>query len=233
MKSPTWTERKKAFEDATDPAGAEKRTTSDADRLRLAVIQLLITENNDKIPAADERDGEENSEYYSSLIDEVAHLRDERAIPALLGAVMTGGMAIRGVAQFGEKALGPTLAQVNGRDFRQASGAVYVLQKMVEMRTANDNQSHLRIKKALRAAIGSPDSGVRQAAIFAIEYLDDREEFVPILKDLAERDSYKLAGQPSTDGTTADFYVVREHATKLLRKIANHEQPVIDQRVSD
>jgi hypothetical protein len=63
--------------------------------------------------------------------------------------------------------------------------------------------------------------------------LDDREEFVPILKDLAERDSYKLAGQPNADGSTADFYAVREHATKLLHKIANHERPVIDRRVSD
>jgi len=233
MSSHKWRDRSKAFEEAAELLVSRNPSPSDADRLRLGVIQLLVTENNDKVPAADEKEGEENSQYYSSLINFVAHLGDERAIPALLGAALTGGMATRGVARFGKKALDPTLGQINRGGPKLASGAVYVVQKMLEMHTINDPDSHLRIKNALRSSLASPDSDVREAAVYAVEYLDDREEFVPMLKDLAEHDPGKVSGQPKWDGTIGDIYPVRELATKLLRKIANHEPPTIDQGPKD
>jgi hypothetical protein len=233
MSHPKWTERERAFEDATDLIASGKQTPADIDRLRLGVIQLLATENNDKVPAADERDGEENSEYYASLIGFVANSGDERAIPSLLGATSTGGIAIRGVAQFGKKALGPTLEQVKSRDSKLASGAVFVIREMLQLGTVSDPDSHLQIKNALRFALASSEFVVRLSAIGAIECLDDREEFVPMLKEVAEHDPVKLAGQqPDDGGDNGEFYPARRDARRLLRKIANHESPVFDKGIS-
>jgi HEAT repeat protein len=233
MSSPKWRERNKAFQETTKALSSGRLSSRDADRLRLGAIQLLATENTDKVPAASEKESEASSEYYSSLIDFVAHMGDERAIPALLGAAMTGGIATRGVARFGNKALQPTLAQARSADPKLATGAVYVLQKMLEMHTVNGADSNLRIMNALRTALSSRDAGVRQAAVYAVEYLDEREALVPMLKDLAEHDPDKLTGQPRWDGTVGDVYPVRELARRLLRKIANHEPPNIDRGVSD
>ena len=160
----------------------------------------------------------------------MAALRDERAIPALLGAAPTGGMATQGVARFGRKALDAVLEQVKSPNSDLASGAIFVLRDMLEFRTVNDPDSHLRIKNALRSALASPDSIVRSSAVGAIEFLDDREEFVAVLKDLAEHDPDKLAGQPLFDGTIGDAYFVRQIAKRLLRSIASHEPPAVDQR---
>ena len=250
MKSTAWAERSKAVDEAAALLASGKSLASDLDDLRLGLIQLLATENKERKPAsdaagqslanqrtADETEdetalsgtwSEDRSEYYAGLIGTVAGLADERAIPVLLAAASTGGMAIRGVARFGKKALDPVLDQVKSQDSYLASGAVFVLAKMLEFRTVRDPDSHLRIKNSLRWALSSPDGGVRDVAVFAIEYLDDREEFVPILKNLAEHDPYKLGGQPLFDGTVGDLYFVRDHAKRVLRSIANHEPPTVD-----
>jgi hypothetical protein len=104
---------------------------------------------------------------------------------------------------------------------------------MLEFHTVSDPDSFLRIKNALISAIGSREWDVRLSAIGAIEYLNDREEFLPILKNLVENDPYKIAGQPKWDGTIGDIYPVRELATRVLRKITDHEPPTIDRGVSD
>jgi len=177
--------------------------------------------------------GEGKSEYYAGLIAFVAGLNDERAIPALLGAAGSGGMATRAVAQFGKKALDTTLAQVKNPDPHLAEGALWVIREMLKMHTVPGPDSHLRIKDTLKSALASPDHDVRETAMFAIEYLDEREEFVPMLQNIAEHDPYK---SPFNLGGTGDRednqYVVRRGARLLLRKIANHEAPVIDRGVS-
>jgi hypothetical protein len=121
MNGSTWTERSKAFDEAARPVNLGKETTGDVNHLRLGLIQLLATENSEmrrpngearqtsgsssnKDEAADEEGAEEYSEYYADLIGFVASLGDERAIPALLGAAGTGGMATQGVARFAGKA---------------------------------------------------------------------------------------------------------------------------------
>jgi hypothetical protein len=249
MKSPRWAERARASYEAGELLVSTNESPDDVDKLRLGIIQLLIKENNGGLKEPDdgakqgstnsngtgeanEGDGEEESDYYSGLIGFVADLNDKRAIPALLGAAGTGGMVTRGVARFGKKALNPTLAQVKSQNSDLANGAVFVILEMLKMHTVGDPDSHLRIKNALRSALASPEYRVRGAAIGAIEYLDDREEFVPILKGIAERDPYRLADQPDNDGKIRDVYFVREHASKLLRKIASHEPPVVDQGLS-
>jgi hypothetical protein len=71
-------------------------------------------------------------------------------------------------------------------------------------------------------------SGTVQWPMAAIEYLKDREQFAPILKDIAEHDPDKIPSQPNSDGTVGDFYFVRASAARLLQQIASQEQPPVD-----
>ena len=82
--------------------------------------------------------------------------------------------------------------------------------------------SYARIKFALESSLKDPAFVVRSSAISAIEYLDDREEFVPALEDLAEHDPAKLPGRADDGG---ELYPVRRDAKRLVQKIANHEPP--------
>jgi hypothetical protein len=246
MKSPKWAERSKAFDEASEALASGKLGPNDTDRLKLRIIQLLVHENNGGLKEqddeakqasanangaseADEGEGEEESDYYSGLIAFVAALNDERAIPALLGAANTGGIATRGVARFGKRAIEPTLVQVKSQNADLAEGALWVIRDMLEFRLVSDPESHVRIKDVLRSALRSPEFGVRVSAMGAIEYLDDREEFVSLLKEVSEHDPVKLAGQrPDDGGDNGEFYPARFDARRLLRKIANHEQARID-----
>lgn len=242
MNSASRTEREKAFGEAGELLGSDATSPPDVNRLHLGIIRLLLRENSESLkeqnevkeasPANGEAgvvEDEEESDYYSVLVSFVADLNDERAIPALLGAANTGGIATRGVARFGKRALDPTLAQVRGANADLAEGALWVIRDMLEFRLVRDPESHLRIKDALRSALRSSQFGVRVSAMGAIEYLDDREEFVPLLKEVAERDPVKIAGQrPDDGGDNGEFYPARFDARRLLRKIANREQPPVD-----
>jgi hypothetical protein len=246
MRNACWTERRTAFTDAMMVLASGKPSVGDADNLRRGLIQLLAIENNENKPTGDAGKArsancvdevvpdetappgtwsEERSDYYADLIGTVADFGDERAIPVLLAAASTGGMATQGVARFGKKALDPVLEQASGADSELAAGAIFVIMEMLKLHTVSDPTSHRRIKNLLRAALGSPKARLRRCAIYAIEYLDDREEFVPILKQLAEHDSAKLTGQPLNDGSIGDFYYVRYDAQRLLQSIAKHERP--------
>ncbi len=245
MTSSKWKERRAAFYDALALLESGKQRISDSDMLRRSLIQLLAAENSLNKPPEelakqkpvikdDTEDGvdktlppgtwsEERSEYYAELIGSVADLDDERAIPVLLAAAPTGGMATRGVARFGTIALDAVLAQVQGPDSDLAAGALFVIVEMLKLHTVNDAASQLRIKSALRAALASSDPRRRNCAVYAIEHLDDREEFVPTLRQLAEHDPAKLSGQPLKDGSIGDIYFVRRNAKRVLDSIARHE----------
>ena len=245
MNSASRTEREKAFGEAGELLGSDTTAPKDADRLRFGIIQLLVRENTKELKQTDakakegapskgaseveEGEGEEESDYYSVLVGFVANLNDERAIPALLGAANRGGIATRGVARFGKRALDPTLTQAKNANADLAEGALWVIRDMLEFGLVSDPESHLRIKEALRSSLGSSEFGIRVSAMGAIEYLGDRDEFVPLLKEVAEHDPVKIAGQrPDDGGDNGEFYPARFDARRLLRKIANHEQPPID-----
>jgi hypothetical protein len=237
MTSKTWTERSNAFSEATDLMGSADTSAGDIDRLRLAIIQLLVHENNGGLKEPDnvapenytEGYGEDKAEYYAGLISFVAELNDERAIPALLGAAGSGGMATRAVARFGKRALDPTLTQLKSQNSDLASGASFVVMQILKLHTTSDSDSHLRIKDALKSALVSPDYRTRANAMYPVEYLDDREEFVAILQDIAAHDSYKSPYYVTNEGkTVGGDYLVRRHAQLLLHKIESHEEPAID-----
>jgi hypothetical protein len=240
-----WTDRRKAFEDALELMRSGKLTPQEDERLRLGMIQLLLKESTgglkepDDEPQADapENDdgyhGEEKGDYYSGLISVVAGMNDERAIPALLAAAGSGGIATRPIAGFGKKALDATLAQIESKDPDRATGALHVVRDMLEFRTVSDAESLVRIKNTLRSALSSPEYRVRMNAMASIEYLQDRdrEEFVPILREIAAHDPYNGEDVPIiVPGTEKnDRHIVRHEAERLLVKIANHERPIGEQ----
>ena len=229
MTSPSWTVRRGAFEQSSRLFAAGNLAPDAADELREGIVNLLALENQ-RMPGAN-LNSEEHSEYYAELIDYVSRLNDERAIPALLGASCTGGMAIRGAARFGARALDPTLKEVLSGSSQRAHCAIYVLQKLLEVHTFKDRASLERIRDALGTSLHSPDHWVRQAAVWAVLFLDDREEFVPILKDIAEHDPYKRRGQ-AENGTASDGYPVRKLAASVLHDIAEHTPPPVDKGVA-
>src|SRR6185437_16158631 len=236
MKGQKWTERQDAFDRATDFLSASQTSPGDADRLRIGIIQLLEHENSGGLKESDDVPpatytagyGEDKSEYYASLIGFVGHMDDERAIPALLGAATTGGMATRAVARFGKHALNPTLTQARGRDPHLAAGALSVVRDMLEFGLVSDQESLFQIKNALLSALRSPEFEVRLGAMSAIEYMDHRDEFVPMLKEIAEHDPVRLPGRPDHGGDNGKFYPARLHARRLLEKISSHQRPVVD-----
>lgn len=233
-----------AFYDALALLESDKRSASEIDRLRRGLIELLtmeidVAQSPDKLArqSAVTADGkrvssgtpplgawsEEHSEYFAELVGSVAALDDERAIPVLLAVATSGGMAAQGVARFGTKALDAVLEQANGPDSKLAEGALFVITQMLNLRTVHDAASLSRIKNALRTALASSDPGRRDSAVYAIEFLADREEFVPMLKQLAEHDPAKLSAQPLNDGSVGDLYFVRYNAKRVLDNIARHE----------
>ena len=60
--------------------------------------------------------GEDYFDFYGDVIASVVALNDRRAIPALLGAIDTGGMATRCLASFGDAALPGLFQRVRDLD---------------------------------------------------------------------------------------------------------------------
>ena len=192
------------------------------DRVKVGIIRLLISEV--ALIREYKRTGkvfttEEHSEYYASLISTVAAIQDERAIPALIGAVSSGGMASRAIAGYGDKAVRPLLELCSTRseDTLDRASALLTILRMLQMQIPISETSQTEIKSVLRIALKDPDYLVRYGAIRAIEYLKDRDDFVPALNELAEHDPGEDIGK--------EHHSLRPIAEQLLQKIANHELP--------
>jgi hypothetical protein len=223
MQGDSWADRSKALDDAGELCQSGNLTPIESDRLQIGIIELLIRENSGGLKEPNTTSAENNSqgygedkfEYYAGLITYVAGLHDERAIPALLGAAATGGVATKAVAQFGDRALEATLAQVSGKNSDLACGALDVVREMLHMKTTT-SASWGRISNALRDALSSADYRVRVHAINVTEYSPNPVEFVPMLKKIADHDPYRSAYGQSEDGR----YVVRHMAKLMLQKIS-------------
>lgn len=184
-----------------------------ADRVKLGLIHLLEADNVDTtLPPG--YSAEENSEYYAQAIGIVASLNDERAIPALVGAMTTGGMATEGLIKYGPKALGPVLSELNGSNSMVRVSAFMTAFKI--LRGTNDGASHVQMLSLIHTAITDADGPMRETALWAIELLatGDQGQFVPVLQEMAERDPFILTSQT--------HYRLRDKAKKLLDKLANH-----------
>jgi len=237
MNNPDFTKHSKAFDEAIELLASDKSTAGDIDRLRLGIIQLLTAENarinvsDDELSkqaastpncgngtdncAGDESDDE--SEYYPTLIATVAGFNDERAIPALVGAMPWGSMATAGLLRFGDKALAPVLDQLKSRNALLRTSAMGMTITLLERR--NDSASRTRIRELIRRSLADPASVVRRSAIKEIDCLDDRGDFIPALGKIARTDPENFRGR-ADDGVDGDkFYPVRFDARRVLRDI--------------
>jgi hypothetical protein len=193
--------------------------------VKLGLIQLLSTENyyfiESKNPPTDDHEEDDVSEHYAELIDTVSSLHDERAIPALAGAITTGGMAQRGLLKYGDKALGPVVEQMKSPDALVRASALGMAITILQRH--NDFASHARIKEILRASVADSGSVVRTKAVWEIDCLNDRQDFVSILEKLAKTDPQKLPGKADDGGDGDEFYPVRFDARRVLRHIQNNQ----------
>ena len=233
MKSRVWIERNHAFDKATELLAAETLSPGDTDNLKLGIIQLLIEENtranvpeseatNDSARKASgkQKDEVEDEEYYPSLIRFVADMNDERAIPALVGAMPYASDATAALLRFGDKAVGPVLDQIKSRNALLRTSA---LSMAITMEGQNELVSPPRIREMLRAALTDTDSVVRGHAVNEIACRDDRNDFVPVLEKLAQTDPVHYKGRED-DGVDGDqFYPVRLYARRALQEIQSNE----------
>lgn len=196
------------------------RHPDQADSVKLGLIKLLSIENNGFALAKDPAVGthtEEDGEYYAEVIDTVSSLDDARAIPALVGAITTGGMAKRGLLKYGDKALGPVLEQLKNPDALVRAAALGVSVMLLENR--DDPGSHQQALGIIRSGLTDSASVVRGHAVREVDCLRDRQDFLPILQKIAKSDPEKFSGKALDGGDGEEFYPVRYDARQVLRDI--------------
>ncbi len=202
-----------------------ERNPGESDAIKMSLIELLQKENA-VVKACTPRDpncGEEYSNYYGDVIGAVGGLKDPRAIPALIGAMNTGGMAVQGLAEFGRAALGPVLSvfQDHKQDEQLRMGAVSALGTMIlppYSKKLTDPESRLKIKQALLQAATDESFGVRLSAVSILGALADPDA-IPILERLAREDPVILPGKPDDGGDGGKFYPLRQNARRALARL--------------
>jgi hypothetical protein len=200
-----------------------KNAGPNGERVKTGLIGLLNTENNtfQGRNVRPQTYSEVDMEHYAGVIEAVASLDDERAIPVLVGAMTTGGMASERLLAYGDKALQPVLAQLDNPDIMMRTTAVELSTMMLQRK--GDPASNTRAKNILRAALTDRSSTVRSAAISQIKCLVGREEFLPALEQIAKSDPTKLSGKALDGGDGDEFYPVRYDARRAIRAIQSRE----------
>jgi hypothetical protein len=196
------------------------RHPDQADRVKLALIRLLETENNAiamKI-AQNGSDTEDYGEYVFELTQAVSALKDERAIPALVGAISRSGVDL---LQFGDKALEPVVAQLKNQDALVRATALEIAARILEAK--KDEISRTRAEDLIRSSLKDQDQVVRRAATREIVCLDNRQHLVPTLEQIAKTDPAKLPGKALDAGDRDEFYPVRYDARRTLREIQSNK----------
>jgi len=241
MKGKNLLVREKAYDDLMEvlaserehaPAGTSANVFSNlasqhpdqSDRVRLALIQLLEWENELFISPKDVEHShytERDSEHYADLITTVSIMYDERAIPALVGAMTTGGIATRGLLYFGDKALDPITEQLKSPNTLVRSSALALSISLLEDR--KDPASHKRAMDLIRLYLNDSDAVVRNEAVRDVECVGERREFVSALEQIAKTDSFKLPGKALDGGDGEEFYPVRYSARRVLRDIKDNK----------
>ena len=247
MNSSNMGERERAFDDASTLLSSHSAARSEFERLRLGTIQLLVAENarnnisdeeTRRIPAAasscgdgtdncagetyNEDEDAESSRYMQRLIDTVAGFNDERAIPALAGALCWGDRVTKPLLSLGDKALAPVLDQLKSRN---SSLRMCSLDMVISLETPSQIVSQTRIRELIRSSLKDPDPTVRSSVVRAIDCRKDRQDFASLLQEVAKTDPFLLtADVPALDGGDGDkFFPVRADARKVLRHIKNNE----------
>jgi hypothetical protein len=234
-----WGNREEAFDEALKLLASENTAPRDIEHMRLGMIGLLTSENtknniSDKemaklaaIRAAyDEDEDAESQRYMERLIATVAGFNDERAIPALAGAVCYGDVVTKALLSLGDKALVPVLDQLKSRNstLRMCS-----LGMAISLDTPNGVISQIRVKELIRSSLNDSDPNFRTQVVRAIDCRKDRQDFVPLLQEVAKTDPFLLSSdRGALDGGDGDkFYPVRADARKALRHIQRNELCIV------
>jgi hypothetical protein len=197
------------------------RHPDQAEAVKSGLIQLLDKENETFLGKSVQAGtyGEQDMEHYADVIDVVSSLDDERAIPPLAGAITTGGMATRGLVQYGKKSLGPVMEQFKNGSPRTRSAALGAA--VTILRASHDAASGAQSVELLRSSLTDPEFVVREEAVMLLDCSEDRLDFVPMLEQLAKTDPSRYPGR-TDDGVDGNWhYPVRVQARRVLRDIQN------------
>ncbi len=188
------------------------RNPDQANRVKLGLINLLNADDGAFMDskAAPGTYTEDDTEHWAQAIDLVSCLNDERAIPALVGAMTAGGGSCKGLLSYGQKALGPVLSELSNPNPLVRSSAVSI--GIIILRMKNDAASHAQILSMIRTTLNDPEYLVRSSALSAIEDLNDRAQFARSLQEIGEHDPFIVPGETN--------YPLRTRARKLLQEIA-------------
>lgn len=202
-----WGNREEALDEASKLLTSERTPARDIERLRLGIIGLLTTENakvnvpDEEMaklaPAAsncgnaadscagaeeayDEDADAESQRYMQRLIATVEGFDDERAIPALAGAVCWGGTVAKALLAFGDKGLAPVLDQLKSRNSSLRMCSLFMV---MNLEAPYGVVSQTRVKELIRSSLAEPDPTVRSHVVRTIECRKDRQDFVPLLQE--------------------------------------------------
>ena len=195
------------------------RHPDESERVKLGLIRLLKTENNASKLAAIGSRNEDDGEYVFALTQAVSALRDERAIPALVGAIPQSGVDL---LQYGDKALGPLLARRGSPDALVRTVSLEIAVRILRMK--KDAVSRAREADLVRSSLKDSSPVVRGAAARETVCLDNAPDFVPALERLAKNDTANFGpGKADDGGDGNEFYPVRAAARRALREIQNNK----------
>jgi hypothetical protein len=239
MKSADPVARERGFDEASKLLASRRTTASDLDLLRGGMIDLLIAENernnvpdekilkavpsqpgcrNNKDNCADDAEEDKSlSAYLPRLTAKVATFHDERAIPALAGAMGWGDAVRKALLEFGDKALGPVTEQLKSPNYAMRMSALDVSVSLLQAQT--DPASRTRIREAIDSLLADHVPVVREHTVQKITCLLDRQDYVPSLEQIAKTDPFKLPGKPLDGGDGGQFFPVRADARRALRTI--------------
>src|SRR5216683_3258189 len=151
------------------------------DVIRLALINLLSQEDrfvqtSNQHFAGDPVLSETYTDYYADLINSVATLHDPRSIPALVGAITSGGTAVGALAAFGNMSIRPTLLELTAPDEGARGFATLTLIGMLDPKNfVNLNaESILGLQRGLVKASGFSESYITVEAGKGLQQLDSK-----------------------------------------------------------
>jgi HEAT repeat protein len=153
--------------------------------------------------------GEAYGEYYVDLALFVAGLKDARSINALTKVMDVAGRISTTLAEFGDAAVQPVIAQLDSPTLR--SDAIFTLGKFVQGsrngRSPVSPANVQTIRQLLLKFARDPSPLARESAAEALQYFKNDSEVVRTLQDLADNDPYSRGKDLKTN--TAMFPVRR------------------------
>jgi len=219
LKNPDWQERAKVMYPYK-----LKRFVKD-ERMKVALISLLEKENKlfntfHDYEKYDELQVKKYWVYYRNLSGEVALLRDERAIPAVVNSYGWGQAVVGTLENMGEPVVVPLIEKLNSKYSvakRYDFSIIRILEKIVEKHTLS-GESKAEIKKVFIKALKDEEPHVRKYAVRGLGNIGDTD-VIPLIKSLADNDPCEQVEMFEGREKKIYLYPVREEAKKALEKL--------------